>query len=86
MVWTSHNMYEVTEIRDRVLFLSRGKILLEGDPKTLPHERGRLSPVTLLGGGLTALYVVLACWFFAHIYRHALRTGLIARYSAETVS
>ena len=41
VVWTSHNMYEVTEVCDRVLFLSRGKILLEGDPKTLPHEHGR---------------------------------------------
>jgi ABC-2 type transport system ATP-binding protein len=41
VLWTSHNMYEVEEVCDRVLFLSRGKILLEGDPKTLPHEHGR---------------------------------------------
>lgn len=48
---------------------------------------GTLSGAALLwGGGLAALYVVLACWFFAHIYQHAVRTGLIARYSAETVS
>ena len=40
IVWTSHNMYEVAEVCDRVLFLSRGRILLEGDPKTLPHEHG----------------------------------------------
>ncbi len=35
---------------------------------------------------LAALYLVLACWFFAHIYRYAVRTGLIARYSAESLS
>ena len=39
-----------------------------------------------LGGGLAALFVVLACLGFAAVYRHAIRTGLIARYSAETVS
>ena len=41
VLWTSHNMYEVQEVCDRVLFLSRGKILLEGDPKTLPREHGK---------------------------------------------
>ena len=34
-------MYEVEEVCDRVLFLSHGKILLEGDPKTLPSEHGK---------------------------------------------
>ena len=41
VLWTSHNMYEVEQVCDRVLFLSRGRILLEGDPKTLPAEHGR---------------------------------------------
>ena len=41
ILWTSHNMYEVQEVCDRVLFLSRGKILLEGDPKTLPQQHGK---------------------------------------------
>ena len=26
---------------DRVLFLSRGRVLLEGKPKTLPQEHGK---------------------------------------------
>jgi ABC-2 type transport system ATP-binding protein len=43
VLWTSHNMYEVQEVCDRVLFLSRGAILLEGDPKTLPREHGKNS-------------------------------------------
>jgi ABC-2 type transport system ATP-binding protein len=41
VLWTSHNMYEVAEVCDRVLFLSHGRILLEGDPKTLPGEHGK---------------------------------------------
>jgi len=41
ILWTSHNMYEVQEVCDRVLFLSRGRILLEGDPRTLPAEHGK---------------------------------------------
>ena len=38
------------------------------------------------GAGLAALYVVLAGLLFTRVYRYAIRTGLIARYSAETVS
>jgi ABC-2 type transport system ATP-binding protein len=41
VLWTSHNMLEVQAVCDRVLFLSHGKILLEGDPKTLPSENGK---------------------------------------------
>ncbi len=41
VLWTSHNMHEVQEVCSRVLFLSRGKILLEGDPRTLPAEHGK---------------------------------------------
>jgi ABC-2 type transport system ATP-binding protein len=41
VLWTSHNMHEVEEVCDRVLFLSHGRILLEGDPRTLPREHGR---------------------------------------------
>jgi ABC-2 type transport system ATP-binding protein len=41
VLWTSHNMYEVQDVCDRVLFLSRGRILLEGDPKSLPAEHGK---------------------------------------------
>ncbi|MDE2345872.1 MAG: ABC transporter permease, partial [Gammaproteobacteria bacterium] len=39
-----------------------------------------------VGGGLALLYVALAGWTFMRVYRRAVRTGLIARYSAETVS
>ncbi|NNN06449.1 MAG: ABC transporter ATP-binding protein [Elusimicrobia bacterium] len=41
VLWTSHNMHEVAEVCDRVLFLCHGRLLLEGDPKTLPAQHGR---------------------------------------------
>ncbi len=43
VLWTSHNMYEVQEMCHRVLFLSKGKVVLEGDPKTLPEAHGAAS-------------------------------------------
>src|SRR3954465_2563246 len=52
VLWTSHNMYEVKEVCDRVLFLSGGKILLRGDPKTLPRQNGR--------GSLEELFTAVA--------------------------
>jgi ABC-2 type transport system ATP-binding protein len=41
VLWTSHNMYEVEDVCDRILFLAHGKIVLEGDPKTLPAAHGK---------------------------------------------
>ncbi len=39
-----------------------------------------------LSGVLALLYVFLAALFFTRVYRYAVRTGLVARYSAESVS
>jgi len=39
-----------------------------------------------IGAALALAYLALACLFFARVHRYAIRTGLIARYSAETVS
>jgi ABC-2 type transport system ATP-binding protein len=41
VLWTSHNMYEVEEVCDRVMILSEGEVILEGDPKTLPKNHGK---------------------------------------------
>jgi ABC-2 type transport system permease protein len=38
-----------------------------------------------LGGGLALVYLALAGVFFTAVYRYAIRSGLIARYSAESV-
>jgi len=49
--------------------------------------RGKVSAETLLWAGCLAVFdLVLASWFFGRIYSYAVRTGLIARYSAETVT
>jgi ABC-2 type transport system permease protein len=49
---------------------------------------GRSVSIAVLAasGALAVVDILLAGWFFARIYRHAVRTGLIARYSAETLS
>jgi ABC-2 type transport system permease protein len=38
------------------------------------------------GGCLAVIYILLACRIFTWVYRKAVRSGLIARYSAESVS
>jgi ABC-2 type transport system ATP-binding protein len=43
VLWTSHNMYEVAAVCTRMMLLSRGRILSEGDPRTLPGEHGAAS-------------------------------------------
>lgn len=52
ILWTSHNMLEVEAVCNRVLFLSQGRILLEGNPKTLPREHGK--------GSLEELFISVA--------------------------
>jgi ABC-2 type transport system ATP-binding protein len=52
VLWTSHNMAEVEAVCDRVLLMARGRILLEGNPKTLPEEHGKSS--------LEELFIALA--------------------------
>jgi ABC-2 type transport system permease protein len=46
-----------------------------------------ISPYALFwGAALDVMFLLLASWFFRAIYHHAVRTGLIARYSAESLS
>ncbi|HEU5047100.1 MAG TPA: ABC transporter permease [Rickettsiales bacterium] len=41
----------------------------------------------LIGAGALAVgYILLACWGFLRVYKLAVRSGLIARYSAESLS
>lgn len=49
---------------------------------------GQPAPAGALAWGLSLaiVYVLGASWFFARVYRYAVRTGLIARYSAESVA
>jgi len=48
---------------------------------------GTLAWGSLVCGAVLALmYVFAACWFFSRMYHHGVCTGLIARYSSETVN
>jgi ABC-2 type transport system permease protein len=40
----------------------------------------------LIGGILAVIYIIGACVVFSWVYRNAVKSGLIARYSAESVS
>lgn len=58
--------------------------VFEGMRTILAHGAFPVSRL-LQGGCLTLLYLILACLVFRRVYRQAVRTGLIARYSAESV-
>ena len=62
VLWTSHNMYEVEEVCDRVLFLSHGQVLVAGDPRSLPREHGARN--------LEELFIQLAREPLAHPAEH----------------
>jgi len=49
---------------------------------------GRTPPAVLLACAvlLSLAYIVAAAYLFSRVYRYAVRTGLLARYSAETVN
>jgi ABC-2 type transport system permease protein len=58
--------------------------VFEGMREVVSH--GTFSAAMLfIGGCIAILYVVVACWTFSVVHKYAVRTGLIARYSAESV-
>ena len=54
--------------------------------RALIAGRGVSVPQLTAGAALAVFEIVLACWFFRTVYQHAVRTGLIARYSAESLN
>lgn len=80
--------YPVSVLPDWMQWISRGlppsyvfegmRAVVEGKPT--PWDQ------LAIGAGLSVLYLAGACWLFARIYRYAISTGLIARYSAESIS
>jgi ABC-2 type transport system permease protein len=59
--------------------------VFEGMRAIVMHQTFSASHL-LWATGLAALYIVLATVFFVRVYRYAVRTGLLARYSAESAS
>jgi ABC-2 type transport system permease protein len=47
-----------------------------------PFSAGNLA----VGAAIAALDILLAAYFFARVFRFALGTGLLARYSAESAA
>ncbi len=59
--------------------------VFEGMRRVVAH--GAVSGAALAcGAALAVLDILAASWLFVHVHRRAVRTGLIARYSAETVT
>lgn len=81
-------MYPVTTLPRWMQFVSRflpPTYVFEGLRKIVLG--GEASAWLLAGSAcLAILYIFLAHALFVKVYRHAIRTGLIARYSAENVS
>ena len=73
-----HWMQYVSHLLPPAYVFESMRTILAGSPARLG--------LLLWAGSLALLYILLAGWFFARIHRYAIRTGLIARYSAETAS
>ena len=56
------------------------------DLRAIAAGKGVSWPTLGAAGALAVVYVFLAGLFFARVHRYAVRTGLIARYSAESVT
>jgi ABC-2 type transport system permease protein len=68
-----------------IAYLLPPSYVFEGMRSIVLH--GSFAPIQLgWSMGLVLIYLLLACWFFVRVYRYAVRTGLLARYSAESVS
>ena len=80
--------YPLATLPEWMQFVSRGlppSYVFEGLRATVKGQPA--APDALLLGGCLAIgYIALASWIFARVFRHAVRTGLIARYSAESLS
>ncbi len=48
VLWTSHNLYEVEEICDRIAMINKGRIVLEGKPDDVKREGLEYETITLV--------------------------------------
>jgi ABC-2 type transport system permease protein len=57
--------------------------VFEGMRAVIARRELSASPL-FVGACLAVIYLLLVSCFFGHVFRYAVRTGLIARYTAET--
>ena len=80
--------YPVSTLPEWMQYVSRmlpASYVFEGMRDVVVHRTVSIFPL-LLGAGIAILYIILAYWSFTRVYRYAVETGLIARYSAESIS
>jgi ABC-2 type transport system permease protein len=80
--------YPLSTLPNWMRFISRllpASYVFEG-MRAVIAGRGVPATIFLRGAGLAVIYLLLASWLFGRVFRLAVRTGLIARYSAETTS
>jgi ABC-2 type transport system permease protein len=79
--------YPVSTLPEWMQYVSRilpASYVFEGMRDIVAHRPVPLQPIAI-GGGIAIVYILLAYWTFARVYRYAVGTGLIARYSAESI-
>ena len=59
--------------------------VFEGMRSVLAGHSGEWNMIAI-GFALAIFYILLACWYFQRMYLRAVRTGLIARYTAESMA
>jgi ABC-2 type transport system permease protein len=80
--------YPVATLPTWMQVISRGlppSYVFEG-MRQVVAGKGLSAPDLAIGAALAIAYVLAACLIFARVHRYAIKSGLIARYSAETVS
>ena len=78
--------YPLSTLPSWMRFIARllpASYVFEGMRAVIAHRELSASPL-FLGTCLAVMYLLLTSWFFGRVFRHAVRTGLIARYTAET--
>ncbi|MDD5618563.1 MAG: ABC transporter permease [Candidatus Omnitrophica bacterium] len=81
-------LYPVSTLPHWMQFISRflpPSYVFEGLRAIVSGGQASMAALAL-AGCLAIGYIFLSYWFFTRIYQNALRTGLIARYSAESLS
>jgi len=80
--------YPISQLPGWMQFISHlmpASYVFESLRAILAHRSADFSALWI-GAGLAILDIALACWFFQRMYVRAVQTGLIARYTAESMA
>ena len=78
--------YPLSTLPPWMRFIARllpASYVFEGMRTVIAHRELSASSL-FVGASLAGFYLLLTSWLFGRVFRHAVRTGLIARYTAET--